>query len=512
MNQLLEELRAGIWAIWNRRWLALGVAWGVCILGWLVVALIPNSYESETRLFVQLDDVLTEQLGIGASSRARDIERIRQTLVSFENLQSIVRSTRIGDTVTSSGQMEAAVEQLTEDIEVVSEGENIFEITATSARSGLSDAENAELAHTIAQGMIDIFREENLGGAREEMEGSIGFLNQQLAQRETELAAAEQRRLAFEAQYPELMGGAQSIAAQLSATRAELRSVEADLAASQSALAALDGQLGGTPRSIAIAGNSNSGGPRATLAQAEATLSGMRARGLTSEHPDVVAAQRTVAALREQVQAGGGGGEGGGSMPNPAYTSLLSMRVERQANVQALQSRAAALGAEIASITASQAQEPGVAAEAQRISRDYEVLRNQYDELLEDREELRLRGQIENENSSIAFEVIDPPTTPRSPAAPNRPLLLAAVLILGLGAGAGTAYALSKLGSTYATASQLERGIGLPVIGTISHTFTEAGRDLRAKRLKYFAAGVAGLGAMFVVLMGLELMQRTSVA
>jgi uncharacterized protein involved in exopolysaccharide biosynthesis len=58
LNQLLEELRAGIWAIWNRRWLALATAWATCLLGWLVVALIPNSYESETRIFVQLDDVL----------------------------------------------------------------------------------------------------------------------------------------------------------------------------------------------------------------------------------------------------------------------------------------------------------------------------------------------------------------------------------------------------------------------------------------------------------------------
>jgi capsular polysaccharide biosynthesis protein len=188
------------------------------------------------------------------------------------------------------------------------------------------------------------------------------------------------------------------------------------------------------------------------------------------------------------------------------------MRLERQSNVQALQSRAAALRSEIASITASQAREPGAAAEATRISRDYEVLREQYDELLQDREELRLRGQVENERSAVQFEVVDPPTTPRVPAAPNRPLLLAGVLIVGLGAGAGAAYALSKVGSTFATASQLERNFGLPVIGTISHTFTEAGRDLRAKRLKYFAAGLGGLGLMFMVLLGVELVQRTALA
>ena len=507
MNLLLEELRAGLWAVWNRRWLALGVAWALSLLGWLVVAMIPNTYQSEARIFVQLDDVLAEQIGIGANARTRDIDRIRQTLVSSVNLEKVVRSTRIGDSVTSDVEMESAIERLAKDIEVVGDGENIFEITANSGRSELSDNENAELAQVIAQSMIDIFREENLGGSRGEMADSIEFLNQQLAEREAELAAAEERRLAFEAANPDLIGGAQAIASQLSATRAELRSVESDLAASQSALAAMDGQLASTPRSISVPGSGGGGNP--ALAQAEANLASMRARGLTDSHPDMVAAQRTVAALRERGQASGGGG---GGMPNPAYTSLQSMRVERQSNVMALQSRAAALRAELANINASAAREPGAAAEAQRISRDYEVLREQYDELLQDREELRLRGQVESERSAVQFEVVDPPTTPRSPAAPNRPLLLFAVLVLGIGAGAGTAYALSKLGSTFATANQLERTFGLPVIGTISHTFTEAGRDLRARRLKYFAAGLGGLGVLFVVLLGVEFVQRGMVA
>lgn len=505
MNLFLEEARAALWSIWNRRWLALGIAWGICLLSWLAVALIPNSYRSETRLFVQLDDVLAQQIGIGSGSRVREIDRIRQTLVSSVNLEKVVRSTRIGDGVTTPAEMEKAIERLTRDVEVVSRGENVFEISASSGRSELTDAQNAELAQTIAQRMIDIFREENLGGSRTEMQNSIEFLNQQLAEREQQLAAAEQQRLAFEAANPELVGGAQSIAAELSATRAELRSVEADLAAAGSALAALNGQLASTPRSISVPG---SGGAGAALAQAEANLAAMRARGLTDEHPDLVAAKRVVANLRE---AGAGSGASSGT-PNPAYASLQAMRVERESNHQALQSRAAALRAEIASITAAQAREPGAAAEAQRISRDYEVLRKQYDELLQDREELRLRGQVETERSALQFEVVDPPTTPRKPAAPNRPLLLVAVLVLGLGAGGATAFALSKLGSTFATAGQLERGFGLPVIGTISHTFTEARRALRRRQMGYFAAGLGGLGALFVVLIALEFVQRTMVA
>ena len=501
MNQLVEEVRAALWSVWNRRWLALGVAWGLCLAGWLAVALVPNSYESEARIYVELDDVLADQIGIGQGSRERQVERVRQTLVSAVNLEKVVRSTRLGEEVSNAGAMERMVARLAEDVKVVADGENVFEITAVSGRSDLSDRENAQLAQVIVQRMIDIFREENLGGARGEMASSIDFINQQLAARQRELEEAEQRRLEFEALHPELIGGSASLQQSLAATRSELRSVEADLAAAQTSLAGIEGQIAGTPRTLIVPG---SAGPQAALLQAEATMAQYRAQGLTDSHPDVQALTRQIATLRERASAD----NGASGQANPTYTSLVTMRSQSLASVQALQSRAAALRSELAATMASQAQEPGAAAEAQRISRDYEVLRQQYDELLQDREQLRLRGQVETERSGVQFEVVDPPTTPRAPAAPNRPLLLAGVLIFGLGAGAGLAFALSKLGSTYSTASQLERSLSLPVVGTISHTMNHAARELRRKHLKYFAGAAGALCLLFAVLLGLEFVQR----
>lgn len=506
MNLIVEEIRAALWSVWNRRWLVLAVAWGLCLAGWLAVALFPNTYESRARIFVQLDDVLAQQIGIGAGSRKKDIERVTQTLTSAVNLEKVIRSTRLGETISTPREMEIAVEKLAETIKVKSTEENLFEITAESGRSDFSDGENAQLAQDVVQKLIDIFREANLGGSRGEMRDTIDFLDQQLADRQKQLESAEQARLAFEAQHPEMIGGATAIAQKLEATRSELRSVEADLAAAQAALAGVDGQLAGTPRTIMVPGAV--GGAQGALMQAEANLSDARARGLTDSHPDVAALNKQIAALRKQADAQGNVG----GMPNPAYSSLQSIRAERVANVQALQSRKAALNSEIMQYTANQSLEPGVAAEAQRISRDYEVLRKQYDELLQNREQLRLRGQVETERNAVKFEVIDPPTSPRAPSAPNRPLLLFGVLVLGIGAGAGIGWVLSQLKSTFATAGKLETTFELPVIGTISHVTTEASRVLKAKRLKLFAAGAGGLCGLFLVLLAVEFIQRGMLA
>ncbi|HKX77176.1 MAG TPA: XrtA system polysaccharide chain length determinant [Novosphingobium sp.] len=503
MNSLYDEVLSAIYAVWHRRWLALGVAWAVCLLGWLVVAMIPNSYESRARIFVQLDDALAEQVGIGVADRKRDIERIRQTLVSAVNLEKVVRSTRLGDTVTSPKQLEATVLDLAENIKVVSQQDNLFEITATSSKGSFSDAENAVLAQDVVQKMIDIFREENLAGNRGEMTETLEFVDQQLAQREKQLESAERKRLAFEAQHPEMIQGGAANQQRLESARAESRGVDADLAAAQSALAAINGQLAGTPRTMAGGGSA-----KGSLAAARADLAAMQARGLTDNHPDVISVKNQIAALRASADQEG---EGGG-IPNPAYTSLLSIKADREATVQGLISRQAGLRADVASFTASAISNPEISTEAQRISRDYDVLRKQYDELLQDREELKLRGEIKTEREAVKFEVVDPPTTPRSPVAPNRPVLLLGVIMAGIGAGCGVAFALSKLRSTFATTSGLERSTGLPVLGAVSRTLTAAGKAARRRKLKLFYAASAALGGVFVVLLAAEFIQRGMVA
>ena len=251
------------------------------------------------------------------------------------------------------------------------------------------------------------------------------------------------------------------------------------------------------------------GGASAALAQAEAQLAGMRSRGLTDSHPDIQATERQIQLRRRQASREGDGSVGA---PNPAYSSLVAIRVERQANLQALQARKAALQSDISSLIAAQAQEPEVAAEANRISRDYEVLKTKYDELLQDREEMRLRGQVQTERSSLQFQVVDPPAVPRNPAAPNRPILLLGVLFAGLAAGAGTAFVMSQLQASFTTAEKLERVLDLPVVGTISRSMTEMRQAQQRKQFKQFAGGLAGLVGICVILLAVEFIQVGSVA
>lgn len=506
MNELFEQIREALHSVWHRKWTAIAIAWGVCLAGWLVIAMIPNTYASRARVYVDVEDVLSKQLGIAGEGKD-EIMRVRQTLSSAKNLEKVITATRLGEGITGRAALDSAIADLVKKVKVTSEQDNLFEITAEIGRSDLSDAENAVLARDVVQKLLDILREEHIAGNRAGISSAIGDLERQLDERKLELEEAEQRRLAFEAQYPELIGGTESLSTKVQDSRTQLREVDADLAAAESALAAISGQLAGTPRTIA--GGPGTSGPRAALAQAQSQLAELRGRGLTDRHPDIVATNKQVQILSRQVAADG---EDTTGTPNPAYSSLQAIKVDRQAAVEALQARRAAIQSGLASLMASQASEPTVAAEANRISRDYDVLRKNYEKLLEDREALRTRGDVEDKASQFRFDLIDPPTVPQKPAAPNRPLLLFGVLLVGLGVGAGAAYALGQLKSSFATPQKLERAFDLPVIGSISLTMSDAVRAIERRRLKQFGAACAGLMGVFMILIAIEFVSVGTIA
>ncbi|HEX7742061.1 MAG TPA: Wzz/FepE/Etk N-terminal domain-containing protein, partial [Sphingobium sp.] len=399
MAALYDELLIAFHGVWTRRWLALGVAWGVCMLGWLGIALVPNSYESKARVYVNTQSLLQDKVGITQVQSQQDLDRVRQTLASTGNLERVVKETDLNQTVSGPRDIAAKITALREGITVMAQADpSMIDISAKSADSGLSDGANARIAQQVVQKLIDIFQETNLSSDRVETRQSLAFLDQQIAARGRQLAGAEQRRVEFEQRYAGMLPGAGSIGQRMDAARMEINNIDSQLAQAQGALSAMNGQLAGTPQ--ALPGVGASGGPSA-LAQAQADLAGMRARGWTANHPDVIAAQRQVDALRKQ-----GGGNAGGGTPNPAYLSIKSMQAERAATVQALQTRKGQLQSDLNAMSSRQTDEPGLAAEQEKLDRDYEVLKTQYDKLLADREEIRLRGDVKTETGSVQFRVI----------------------------------------------------------------------------------------------------------
>ncbi len=510
MNSLYDEFRVAVHSVWTRRWLVLAVAWGICILGWLAIASIPNRYDSRARLLVDVNEILPDDAQAGGGRP--QIDQIRETLTSARNMEKVAATTGLLPAGAGERDKAGAVAMLQKSIKVVPQQDNIFEITSSIAVGSLSDADNAKLASGVLDSLITVFRDDQLRGGRMNAREGLKFLDAQIADREKALREVEARRAAFEAQNIGLIpGGAGSPAQRVDAARAELSQIDSQLVSAQAQLAAANGQLASTPQSIPGAGGGVGGGvARQQLAGAQNELSSMRARGLTDAHPDMIAIKSQIASLKAMADREGAGG--GGGMQNPAYASLAAMRAERQATVSALSARKSQLMGDISKITTQQIQNPGIAAEYDRINGEYTAFKAQYDKLLAQREQVRLRGEVQTETDAIKIELLDPPSKPTSPAAPNRPLFLTLVLLAGIGGGIGAAFGLGQVRTSYATAAKLERASGLPVIGSITEVVTPERHLDRRKKLVWLAGGGAALVGLYALLLVAEFIQRGMVA
>ncbi|MET0246105.1 MAG: XrtA system polysaccharide chain length determinant [Sphingomonas sp.] len=504
MGSIFEEVRAAIHAVWMRRWIALAVAWVACLAGWLVVSQMPSSYESRARVFVQLRQILPTENAATQAEQQRDIDRVRQTLTSAVNLEKVVRGTDLAATVQTDRDLADRIAALQLMIKITAQQDNLFEISVTAG--------SGKLARQIAQKLIDLFVEDNLAGSRDQTSQSLRFLDQQIDARQKALQDADAKRNDFQARYLGTLPGTGSINDRVGQARQQLAQVDGDLAAAQSALTTINAQMAGTPASAPGGGGgavASYGPARARLAAVQGQLSDARAKGYTENHPDVIALRSQLAAAqsaaRGEPMVGGAAAAAAG---NPLYMSLQAMRADKMTQVAALSQRKSAIQGDLAKLQSAMTDNPAAAAEQSQIERDYQVLKDQYDKLLSDREQVRIRSSVQNETDAVKFSVIDPPTQPRAPTAPNRTLLLTGVLVAGLGAGVAAAFALGQLNTTYSTAGRLERASGMPVIGSIGEVLDEVQVALRRRRLKLFAGGVAALGVAWVGLLGAEMIQR----
>ncbi|MFL9842719.1 XrtA system polysaccharide chain length determinant [Sphingomonas sp. ST-64] len=501
MGGLWDEIRTALHGVWQRRWIAVAVAWGLCLAGWLVVSQIPNQFESRARVFVQLRQILPGEGLATQQEQQKDIDRVRTTLASAVNLEKVVRGTDLANTVATDRDVADRVGSLQKHIKITAQQDNLFEITAT--------ADSGKLSRAIVQKLIDIFVEDNLGTLRDEASQSLQFLDQQLAQRQKQLQEAEAKKADFQNRYLGSLPGTGTLAERLSAARTQLAQVNSELAAAQSSLAAVNGQMAGTSATVAGAGGGAVAGPaRARLSAIQGQLAEARSRGWTDNHPDVIAlksqlASAQAAARKEPVYSGGGA-----SSANPLYLSLRAMQADKAAQVAALTNRKSQIEADMAAIDQKIAGDPAAAQEQAEIDRNYQVLKAAYDKLLADREQVQLRSQAASQSDAVKFSVIDPPTAPKAPTAPNRMLLLTGVLIVGIGGGLAAAFGLSQIAGTFPTATRLERASGMPVIGSVGEVVTAAQTSLRRKRFQMFTAATAGLVVAWVALLGLELLQR----
>src|SRR5215831_16226199 len=106
MNAAVEFILEQIRGVWRFRWTAMLVAWTVCLIGWAVVLLLPDTYSSWARVFVDTRTRLSQvTAGIAVESNvSAQLAAVREALLGGPQLAKVANAAIPGFDRMSPGQ------------------------------------------------------------------------------------------------------------------------------------------------------------------------------------------------------------------------------------------------------------------------------------------------------------------------------------------------------------------------------------------------------------------------
>jgi polysaccharide chain length determinant protein (PEP-CTERM system associated) len=503
--KVLDDLRGA----WRFRWWSLLVAWACCTLGWLYVIALPDVYEASARVFVDSQTALRPLLkGLAVEPDVEsDLAIVRQALLSRPNLESVARETDLDLRAKSPQEMDALLASLRQRVVVTTDVRTSNSPTDGLYRITFQDR-SREKALQVVETLLNTFVEDTLGSKRTGQETAQRFLDEQIGDYERRLNEAESRLAEFKKRNVATMPGADGdYFKRLQTEMSGASDVRTTLLLAEARRNELNKQLSGEEPFV-FGWDANKSAQPAEGAAGDLTyriqeLESRREELLlrfTEKHPEVIAVGNTIAQLKaqqeEELKRIKRGERATGSMAsslksNPIYQGIEAELKRTEVQIAELRQDLAARESRVAELKRLVDTVPEVEAELARLNRDYEVNRARYLEMVQRRETARLSEDADKQGV-VKFQRIDPPTVGFKPVAPKRVLLLLLVLIVGVAAGAGTAYVLNQLRPVYQNVRVLAELTGLTVLGCVSRTWPERFKAEQRRNLLAFSGG-AGL-------------------
>lgn len=492
MHEILIQIRREITGAWRYRWWALATAWVVCVVGWLYVLTIRDAYEARAKFYVEttsrLDRVM-DGVRIGDDT-GRQVDLVRQVMLGRPMLEEVARLTELDLRATDAVGKQWVVDSLQRRISLV--GNN----NPRNPASGIYEISFSDVDRNMAVSVVDTllnsFMEDVIRGKQTGSEETIDFLNAEIDKYSGQLRQREQALADFKREHVGMLPGDATggYFDRLQREIDEVGALESQYRVALSRKQALESRLAGEEPIIGDPDNVTNpiiDEPRTDverrIVELEAQLDTLLLR-FTERHPDIVSMREQLDQLYERRRnelAALPSANGGQALTsdNPVFQQMQISLNEVEVELAGLSSQIRERQAVISDLRSKVDEVPQIEAQLADLTRDYDQVRNTYDELrrLLEQENLALR---QKEWDVINFRLIDPPFAGFEPTSPRRVLLLILALAIGLGAGLAVAWILHLLRPVIFDVRKLHEVIGLPVLGAVSATWLN--RDVARRR------------------------------
>lgn len=426
----------------------------------------PKTFESYATVHADQQNIIRPLLaGQAATTSVSDQSRVvREVVTSPRLLKQVVEELQLVDDVTNSLAVDARVNALRGALKIEGVGQSFIKISYGGS--------NANEVYNVVSKVTDLFIKDSYDSKRKESREAFLFIDKQVKTYKAQLQEAEANLKAFTAN--NLDGTEVAAETRISTLRQQIETAKLDIEESEIRIKSLERELAQEGQFVERRFRSDVF--RESLVEAQNQLEILKL-SYTDDHPDVVSLKLKIEDMKRSIRdaedrrVNQSPASSGGADPNvnPLYEQLRSQisteKVEMNSLRRRLERSENLLNEEYARLQRIANRQ----AELAELTRDYDVNRSIYEDMLERKERARLSMTLDVEGQGVTYRIQEPAVYPLTPKGIRLIHFFFAGPFLGLIAPFAILGAFIYLDPRIRFVSQLESLTTVPVLGVVPH-------------------------------------------
>ena len=430
----------------------------IMTVAFAVSFLLPRKYESSSTVFIEKNVISELVKGITVTPSMEDTINVLTYAITSRTLLTKVVDSMDMNIAGKNGDTEALIKELQKNITVRVKDRNLFYISFTN--------KDPRVARDFVNTLVRLYIEENTSSKREESYGATKFLSDQIVTFNTKMEDAEDKVNAYKRD----KGGIISI---------DEGKLFEEINLSQQKLYDLQlrrRQLEGM-RQVTRKTNDPL---LAKLSALQKRLDDLRVQ-YTDSYPEVISVKGDIETVQEQLKTR----KNGASQPlEPQEMAKI------ESEIDAIKVTEDGLRRYIATNKKVLESIPTAKAGLDKLVMEEKNQKNIYDQLFARQGQSEVSKQMEVQDKSTTFRVVDPAILPVKPSSPNRLRIMLLGMAGGLAGGFGLLLLLDQLDGSVKDLSFV-KGLGAPILAIIPRMQDPVLEARLQKRSRWFLSAAA---------------------
>lgn len=402
---ILDTLRAVKLELYRHRLAAviifMTVTAGVLTLGYVT----PKSYTSQAVLYADQSNILQPLLrGKAELTQLDRINEAREMMQSRSFLEQIALDTGLITGGETDALRNAKISSLRKQVGIRVSNRNFLELNYTSG--------SPDESFQVLSAVLNRFIERTVRKKRSESQGAFEFIDSQVKTYQRQLEDADERLKEFKSANQD--GTESSVLARIENLRRDIENLKLEIQQTDSEVTLTRRQLNNEQpvRRITVDPGKSSAERRLVAMRQELDSLLLRYH---ERHPDVVSIQDQIADLKTRVSTQTDDDRDGGVtevMENPVYENLKIQLSDMTTRLTVQKNRLASLERLLEESFERSQRVAENQAQLSELTRDYDVTRGVYEDMLQRREKARLSMTLDVQGEGVSYKIQEPATYP----------------------------------------------------------------------------------------------------